>query len=189
MRFIDVDNLKNPYFRYNKNHATHLITKCYMKSFEFFKYKKAQIEDEEPPIASDSGDDIFDKIQQEFISRATSNAERIVRAFNSKYDGAFDYSIRSLNVLDSLIEDFCAQAGSYVLEVARRSYGGIYFWEGNLQQPMLKTELPNFEVSILTFEKVKNRIINGDEDNIPYFFKGYSERIHKTEKGDSVTFV
>lgn len=175
-----------------------------MKLFSFFKYKKAQVEDKEPPIPFDSGEDIIDKIQQEFISKATANAERIVRAFNAKYDGAFDYSIRSLNVLDSLIEDFsdfadisdeeiiddfCAQAGSYILEVARRTYGGVYFWEDDLKQPMLKTGLPDFEISILTFEKVKNRIVNGDEDNIPYFFKGYSECVRKAEKGKVVTFV
>lgn len=175
-----------------------------MKLFEFFKYKKVQVKEEEPPIALDQGDDIFDKIQQEFISMTTINAERIVRAFNTKYDGAFDYSIRSLNVLDNLIEDFsdfadfsdeeiiddfCAQAGSYILEVARRSYGGVYFWEDELKQPMLKTGLPDSEITLLTFGKVKNRIINGDEDNIPYFFKGYSERVRKAERGDAVTFV
>nr|WP_294859490.1 hypothetical protein [uncultured Fluviicola sp.] len=175
-----------------------------MKLFEFFKYRKVEVKDEEPPITIDSGEDIFDKIQQEFISRATANAEKIVRAFNSKYDGAFDYSIRSLNVLDSLIEDFsdfsdlsdeemiddfCAQAGSYILEVARRNFGGIYFWEDGSEQPVLKTGLPNFEISILTFGKVKNRIVNGEEDNIPYFFKGYSERVRNAESGEVVIFV
>jgi hypothetical protein len=175
-----------------------------MKLFEFFKYKKAPVIDKESSIVLNSGDNIIDSIQREFISMATGNAERIVRAFNSKYDGAFDYSIRSLNVLDSLIEDFsdfadlsdeeiiddfCAQAGSYILEVARRNYGGVYFWQDDLKQPLLKTGLPDFEISILTFEKVKNRIVNGDEDNIPYFFKGYSERVRKAEKGDEVTFV
>lgn len=175
-----------------------------MKLFELFKYKKAEIKEEEPLIKTDSGKDIFDRIQQEFISKATINAEKIVRAFNLKYDGAFDYSIRSLNVLDSLIEDFsdfadlsdeemiddfCAQAGSYILEVARRAYGGVYFWEDSLEQPLLKTGLPNFEISILTFEKVKNRIVNGDEDNIPYFFKGYSERVRNAKNGEVVTFV
>ncbi len=175
-----------------------------MKLFDFFRHKKNRIKEEEPPIILNPSDDLFDAIQQEFISKATSNAEKIVRAFNSKYDGAFDYSIRSLNVLDSLIEDFsdfadvsdeeiiedfCAQAGSYILEVARRTYGGVYFWEDNLQQPMLKTGLPEFEISILTFEKVKNRIVNGDEDNIPYFFKGYSDCVRKAEKGKTVKFV
>jgi len=175
-----------------------------MKLFNFFKHKKAGIKDEEPLLTLKSGEDVFDQIQQEFIKKATTNAEKIVRAFNSKYDGAFDYSIRSLNILDSLIEDFsdfadlsdeeliddfCVQAGSYILEVARRTYNGVYFWEDDLKQPMLKTGLPDFEITILTFGKVKNRIIHGDEDNIPYFFKGYSERIRKAEKGDSVKFI
>jgi hypothetical protein len=175
-----------------------------MRLLNFFKYKKTQVEDKEPLIVLDSEEDIFEKIQQEFISKATANAEKIVRAFNTKYDGAFDYSIRSLNVLDSLIEDFsdfadlsdeeiiedfCVQTGSYILEVARRAYGGVYFWEDNMKQPMLKTGLPDFEISILTFEKVKNRIVNGDEDNIPYFFKRYSECVRKAEKDSVVTFV
>lgn len=175
-----------------------------MKLFQFFKYRKPQVKEEIPPTVLASGEDVFDKIQQEFISKATLNAEKIVRAFNSKYDGAFDYSIRSLNVLDSLIEDFsdfadlsdeeiiddfCAQTGSYILEVARRTYGGVYFWEDRLEQPVLKTGLPDFEISILTFGKVKNRIVNGDEDNIPYFFKGYSERVRNAKKGDVVTFA
>jgi len=175
-----------------------------MKLFEFFRYKKAEVKAEEPLIKIDSGKDIFDKIQQEFISKSTINAEKIVRAFNSKYDGAFDYSIRSLNILDSLIEDFsdfadlsdeemiddfCAQAGSYILEVARRTYGGVYFWEDHLEQPLLRTGLPNFEISILTFGKVKNRIVNGYEDNIPYFFKGYSERVRNAKNGEVVTFA
>jgi hypothetical protein len=53
----------------------------------------------------------------------------------------------------------------------------------------LKTGLPDFEISILTFGKVKNRIVNGDEDNIPYFFKGYSERVRNAKKGDVITFL
>lgn len=174
-----------------------------MKLFNFFKHKKTRATNEIPPSTPPEADP-KDKVQQEFISKATGNAERIVRSFNTKYDGAFDYSIRSLNVLDSLIEDFadfadlsdeeiiddfCAQAGSYVLEVARRSYGGVYFWDERSQQPFLKTGLPDFEISIMTFGKVKNRIINGDEDNIPFFFKGYSERVRNARKGEVVIFV
>ncbi|MNE53407.1 hypothetical protein D3C87_396410 [compost metagenome] len=174
-----------------------------MKLFQFFKTKNTQVEEKTTPIELNSGSDIFEKIQLEFISKATNHAEKIVRAFNTKYDGAFDYSIRSLNILDSLIEDFAdftdlsdeeiindfsTQAGSYILEVARRNFGGVYFWEDNLRQPMLKTGFPDFEITLLTYNKVKNRIINGEEDNIPYFFKRYSEKVRKAAKGDNVTF-
>lgn len=178
-----------------------------MKLFNFFKKKrKPQVQEVSPsaPPVTDPQDQVLDKAQQEFISKAISNAEKIVRSFNTKYDGAFDYSIRSLNVLDSLIEDFadfadlsdeeiiddfCAQAGSYILEVARRSYGGMYSWDARGQQPFLKTGLPDFEISIMTFGKVKNRIVNGDEDNIPFFFKGYSERVRNAQPGEVVLFV
>lgn len=174
-----------------------------MRLFNFFRQKRVAVQEEEPLINLKTGGDIFHQIQQEFIKKATGSAERIVRAFNSKYDGAFDYSVRSLNILDSLIEDFsdftdlsdeeliddfCIQAGSYILEVARRNYGGVYFWEDELQQPMLKTGLPDFEITLLTFAKVKNRIVNGDEDNIPYFFKKYSECLRKAGKGETVLF-
>lgn len=179
-----------------------------MKLFNFFKKKsKSQVKEEvspSAPPATDSRTEALDEVQQEFVSKAISNAEKIVRSFNTKYDGAFDYSIRSLNVLDSLIEDFadfadlsdeeiiadfCAQAGSYILEVARRAYGGTYFLDARSQQPFLKTGLPDFEISLLTFGKVKNRIVNGDEDNIPFFFKGYSERVRNAQPGEVVTFV
>lgn len=46
------------------------------------------------------------------------------------------------------------------------------------------TGQPNFEISILAFEKVKQRIENGNEDNIPFFFAGYSERVKKGTRGD-----
>ena len=83
-----------------------------------------------------------------------------------------------------MLEDIIAQAGSYIFEVARRNYGGKYYWYDQLNQPILVTGQPEFEISILAFEKVKQRIENGNEDNIPFFFAGYSERVKKGKKGD-----
>lgn len=175
-----------------------------MKLFRFLKPREITGEEDLKPVELNSGQHVFDEIQQEFIAKATANAERIVRVFNGKYNGAFDYSIRSLSVLDALIEDFaafaalsdeeiiddfCAQAGSYILEVARRHFGGVYFWEDELEQPMLKTGLPGFEITLLTFGKVKKRIVHGEPDNVPYFFKGYAERVRRAEPGDRATFA
>ncbi|WP_218915997.1 hypothetical protein [Siansivirga zeaxanthinifaciens] len=83
-----------------------------------------------------------------------------------------------------MLEDIILQAGSYIFEVARRNYGGKYYWFDQLNQPILVTGQPDFEISILAFEKVKQRIKNGTEDNIPFFFAGYSERVKKGKKGD-----
>ncbi|MCC9043212.1 hypothetical protein LNQ81_11080 [Myroides sp. M-43] len=62
--------------------------------------------------------------------------------------------------------------GAYVFEVAKRNFGGRYYWYDDLNQPIFVTGQPKFEASLLAFEKVKGRIKNGYEDNIPFFFEG-----------------
>jgi hypothetical protein len=174
-----------------------------MGLFDFFKKNKDEEQQPEPPQPKQA-DNIVDEAQQEFIDDSTANAERIVESFNEKYDGAFDYSEESLVALDELLdnfadfgdemdeemrEDLIAQAGSYIFEVARRNFGGKYFWYDQLDQPLLVTGLPNFEISLVAFDKVKMRIENGQEDNIPYFFKGYSDRVRQAKPGDKAMIV
>ncbi len=159
-----------------------------MGIFNFFK-KKAINNPSEP----------LDEQQKEFIEMASNNAERIVSSFNEPFGGTLDYSEKSLSTLDEILSNFSehqdevddemksdliAQAGSYIFEVARRNFTGKYYWYDQLDQPILVTGQPNFEISFLAFEKVKMRIENGDEDNIPFFFKGYSERVKKGKVGD-----
>lgn len=172
-----------------------------MGLFDFFKKKKNQ---ENEIIQSTQINNEVDEVQQEFINDSTTNAERIIESFGEKYDDAFDYSVKSLESLDELLDNFgdfieqmdeemksdlVAQAGSYILEVARRNFGGKYFWYDKLNQPILVTGLPNFEISLLAFDKVKMRIENGSEDNIPFFFKGYSERVKQAKPGDKAMIV
>lgn len=139
-----------------------------MGLFDFFKKKRLHVKSEDiEPV---------DHKQLEFIDSSMENAERIVQSFNDRYEGAFDYLESSLKALDELIEnfaefadqmdeemkaDFIAQAGSYVFEVARRTYGGKYYWYYPLDQPVLVTGQPSFEISFLAFEKIKNRLENG----------------------------
>jgi hypothetical protein len=73
--------------------------------------------------------------------------------------------------------------GSYIFEVARTNFGGQYFWYDQLNQPILVTGQPEFEVSILAFDKVKGRLENGKEDNIPFYFQGYVERVNNKQSG------
>ena len=162
-----------------------------MGIFDFFKNKSNNKQHEIP----------IDEAQREFIEKSTNNAERLISSFNERLDNGLDYSESSLKVLDNeilslfsenkddmdsgMLEDIVAQAGSYIFEVARRNYGGKYYWYDQLNQPILVTGQPNFEISILAFEKVKQRIENGNEDNIPFFFAGYSERVKKSVKGDN----
>lgn len=81
--------------------------------------------------------------------------------------------------------------GCYVLEAARRAYGGEYFWIQEEQQPVLVTGLPEFSVGIKAWEKVLGRLKNGREDNIPFYIDGYREHIEigRNQKGYHVTIV
>lgn len=153
-----------------------------MRLFNFFRKKKKQ------------------HIQNDFIASITVNANTLVTTFNKPLNNQLDYSVESLQIVDEDIlkhvyenqqdldenmkDDIIRQAGSYIFEVARRNFGGKYYWYDPLNQPILVTGQPIFEISILAFEKVKQRIENGDEDNIPFFFKGYTQRVKAAKQGD-----
>ena len=116
--------------------------------------------------------------------------------------GALDYSIESLTVVDGLLDDMsdydmdedalynaASMVGCYVFETARKNYGGEYFWVEKEQQPVLVAGLPDFQVSIRAWDKVRGRLVNGEEDNIPFYVAGYKEHIENGKKGDSVVIV
>lgn len=48
------------------------------------------------------------------------------------------------------------------------------------------TGQPDFEISILAHKKVKDRIAYGADENIPFYFKGYADRVKLGKKGDKV---
>ncbi len=137
--------------------------------------------------------------QKEFIKDMSTNANRICEAYNKMLDGSLNFSIESLSALDELLEQFhqnrndvdnemkndlICQAGGYIFEVARRKFGGKYYWLDQSSQQLLVTGQPKFEISITAYEKVKMRIENGKEDAIPFYFKGYVERVTKGKVGD-----
>lgn len=133
----------------------------------------------------------------DFTNEMSETANEFAEHSSTRYDG-LDFSVQSLTVIDEILEeaaDFYDQMnddqkqnlissiGAYVFEVARRNFGGKYFWYDKLSQPILVTGQPEFEVSILAFDKVKGRIENGKEDNIPFYFAGYVERVKNKQSG------
>lgn len=131
-----------------------------------------------------------------------STAESFTSNFSDK--GNFDFSIESLQSVDDILEEISdfeldddmlysisSMIGSYIFEVARRNYGGKYYWIKDENQPVLVTGEPDFSISILAFDKVKGRILNGEEDSIVYYFKGYIEAVNKgkEETGYSALIV
>ncbi|NEW06879.1 hypothetical protein GK047_12785 [Paenibacillus sp. SYP-B3998] len=125
------------------------------------------------------------RLEQDIIT----TAESFVNNFSDK--GNFDYSVQSLRKLDNILEELSeyqidddtldsvsSMAGSYIFE-ARRNYGGQYIWVQERNQPVLVTGEPEYSISIFAFDKVRGRIRNGKEDDIPYYFDGYIEAVEK----------
>lgn len=114
----------------------------------------------------------------------------------------FDYSIKSLGTVDKLLgeisdyaldeealDNTASMVGCYIFETARRNYGGEYLWIKKEQQPVLIGGLPDFQVSIRAWEKVRGRLLNGKEDNIPFYVAGYKEHIDQAKKGDFIMIM
>lgn len=126
------------------------------------------------------------RLEQDIIS----TAESFKNNFSDK--GNFDFSVLSLHEVDVILDELCeyeldhdtldsvsSMVGSYIFEVARRNYGGKYYWVQEREQPVLVTGEPEFSISIFAFDKVRGRIQNGKEDDIPYYFDGYIKAVEK----------
>jgi len=132
-------------------------------------------------------------MQRSLKEDVISTAESFAANFADR--GNFDFSVESLRLLDDLLDevsDFvtdddhldsvCSMAGCYIFEVARRNYGGEYYWHEEQEQPVLITGEPAFSVSIFAFDKVRGRIVNGSEDDIPFYFDGYVKAVEEGKK-------
>jgi len=158
-----------------------------MSLFSFFKKKDTQQQ------TSPNNQEPADDFTKDMIRAASS----FVSNTSNRFAG-LDYSVKSLQVIDDILEEasdfyddmndeqqqnLIRSAGSYIFEVARRNFGGKYFWYDQSNQPILVTGQPVFEVSILVFDKIKGRLENGSEDNIPFYFAGYIERVKNKQSG------
>ena len=159
-----------------------------MGLFNFFKKKNTN--------TSKSESSLDDK-QNNFINDMTKSAEFFVNSSSENFKG-LDYSVKSLEVVENMLDeafDFYTQmdkeqqknlittVGSYIFEVARQNFGGKYFWYDKLNQPILVTGQPNFEASIIANDKVEKRVVNGVEDNIPFYFIGYVQLVNNKKSG------
>lgn len=148
-----------------------------MGLFDFFKKKQVL--------------KISEEDRSQFTADMAANADALVRQFKDVAN--LDFSVDSLHILDKVIEDNRAfykqgddetkrkmiiRIGAYIFEVARQNYGGAYFWYNRLDQPVLVTGQPEFEMSLLAYERTKLRFENTrEEDNIPTFFNQYVEGV------------
>ncbi|MDE7252129.1 MAG: hypothetical protein K2O32_04225 [Acetatifactor sp.] len=143
----------------------------------------------------------------ELMNRIVSHAEGFVTLVSKLFSDKgilLDYSIESLEIVDVILEELRAAewkgvaleslayvAGAYICETVRKNYGGEYQYIEEEDQVLVIAGLPDFYVSIRPFQKVMKRIINGKEDSISFYIKGYKEHIErgKKEKNYSITLV
>jgi hypothetical protein len=138
-----------------------------------------------------------------FTQQMIALAAEGVDFFEARFDG-FDYSVESLVIVEELLgeasdyyenmsakrqDQIVAQVGAYIFEVARRNFGGQYFWYDAGEQPILVTGLPQFEISLLAYDKVRGRLKKNPEDDIPFFFAGYATRVQAAQPGDKALLV
>jgi len=134
----------------------------------------------------------------------TSAAERAVASLQARAGGRLDYSAASLAAVDEMLVEVSGyvadldeavvtglvqQLGCYVLEVARRAYGGTYYWHDEGQQPVLVVGEPDAHIALLTWSKVTGRLTGDVGDDIAYFFQGFAEKAALPEAGSSVMFL
>lgn len=126
------------------------------------------------------------ELMTDIIHTAESFAE------NFKDKGNYDFSRDSLLDVNALLDEIgdyvfdeddlynCyTMIGSYIFEVARRNYGGKYYWVNDEQQPILVAGGPDFTVSIKAWDKTRMYIKNGSEDDIQFYIDGYRNHIEK----------
>jgi hypothetical protein len=135
------------------------------------------------------------------VERIAAEAEA---AFQERANGALDYSPKSLDVIDEMLEEaapYVAEmdatsvdklvhyAGCYLFQVARRAHGGQFYWHEGRDQPVLVVGEPNYRVALLTWDRVRQRLAGDPADNIPFFYAGFEERLRRAVAGDDVLYV
>lgn len=88
---------------------------------------------------------------------------------------------------EEVVDGIIQKLGSYVLEVGRRQFGGKYYWHQD--EPVLVVGEPEFKIAMKAWGKVKGRLSGDSADNIPFFFKGFHDRVRDAKPGDDVLYV
>jgi hypothetical protein len=137
----------------------------------------------------------------EQIARAAAKA---VEMSDTRDRGALDFSEASLQVVEQLVEEAAAffkemtpeqrailaqDIGCYILEVARREFGGRYAWFEEQNQPVLVVGEPTFRVALMTWDLVRGRLTGDPAHNIRFLYAGFAERVRSAEPGTDVLSV
>lgn len=140
----------------------------------------------------------------ELSKQVADKAGRAVDQLREHSNDALDYSESSLSTVDDMLDEASGFSkampedqidslvriiGSYVLEVGRREFGGKYYWHDEHDQPVLVVGEPDYKIAILTFDKVRGRLLGDQADNIPFFYDGFAALARIAKPGTDVLYV
>lgn len=140
----------------------------------------------------------------ELTEQIARTAAKTVEVSDMRDPGRLDYTEASLAVVEQMIEEAAAffeemtpeqreivtqDFGCYILEVARRQFGGRYAWLEQRKQPVLVVGEPAFRIALITWDKVLGRLSDDPADNIPFFYTGFAERVRQAKPGIDVLYV
>lgn len=132
------------------------------------------------------------------------SAELAVAMSRDRSGAVLDYSEATLPVLEAMAaeaspfvhemtdeqrESLVQALGSYLLEVARRTYGGTYQWYQQRAQPVLVFGEPACHIALLAWDKVRARLGGDPADDLVFHYNGFAERARAPKPGERVLFV
>lgn len=115
-----------------------------------------------------------------------------------------DYSEKSISVVELIIDEMSfknheiseeqldmitQEYGCYILMTAHRLYGGEFYWNNQFEQPMLIVGEPEACIALLTWNKVKGRLLGDKADHLAYFFEQFGEDAKVAESGKQVVYI
>jgi hypothetical protein len=135
--------------------------------------------------------------------QVAEKANLAVAQFQERAGGLLDYSEQSIEMVDEMLAEasqFASEMtetdqkalvqllGSYILEVARRKFGGFYKWHEGRDQPVLVVGEPEFSVAIITFDKALGRLSGDTADNLVFLFRGFVDSVKSAVPGKNVLY-
>ncbi|MFQ1016662.1 hypothetical protein [Gilliamella sp. BG7] len=115
-----------------------------------------------------------------------------------------DYSEKSITIVEMIISELAEknfsipeeqlnmisqEYGCYLLLTAHKIYGGEFYWNEEFQQPMLICCEPDAMIVLMTWNKVKGRLVGDKADHIAYFLDEFGKATFQPEKGTHVVYL
>ncbi|MWN89114.1 hypothetical protein GQ597_00045 [Gilliamella sp. Pra-s65] len=115
-----------------------------------------------------------------------------------------DYSEKSITVVEMIISEIAEknfsiseeqlnmisqEYGCYLLLTAHKLYGGEFYWNEEFEQPMLICCEPDAMIVLMTWNKVKGRLVGDKADHIAYFLDEFGKATFQPEKGKHVVYL